>query len=108
MISPAFADPVQESQGTFRAVVDALARPGTIRRIPSKVAAPPPLNAAAAAVALTLLDYETPIWLDPMLAGRQDVVDWFRFHTGAPITLDPSGAAFAFVADSIRAPNFET
>ena len=107
-LSPAFVDPVQESQGTFRAVMDAMARPGTIKSIGSKVAAPSPLNAAAAAVALALLDYETPVWLDRMLAARQDVVDWFRFHTGAPITSDPSRAAFAFVADSTHAPNLET
>jgi alpha-D-ribose 1-methylphosphonate 5-triphosphate synthase subunit PhnH len=107
-LSPAFADPVQGSQGTFRAVMDAMARPGTIRVIPSKVAAPSPLNTGAAAVALTLLDYETPVWLDRMLARRQEVVDWFRFHTGAPMTSDPIAAAFAFIADSIHAPDFES
>jgi alpha-D-ribose 1-methylphosphonate 5-triphosphate synthase subunit PhnH len=107
-LSPSYADPVQGSQGTFRAVMDAMARPGTIKVVPAEVAAPSPLNAAAAAVALTLLDYETPVWLDRVLAGKQDVVDWFRFHTGAPITSDPIVAAFAFVADPMHAPDFES
>ena len=109
MLAPAFADPVHASQGTFRAVMDALARPGTIVPMVTMTAAPPPppLRPAAAAVALTLLDYETPVWLDRALTERRDVADWFRFHTGAPITSDPGAAAFAFIADSAQAPAFD-
>jgi alpha-D-ribose 1-methylphosphonate 5-triphosphate synthase subunit PhnH len=99
----AFADPVHASQGTFRVVMEALARPGTIVPIPAIVWAPP-LHPAAAAVALTLLDYETPVWLDRRLASAPGLPDWFRFHTGAPMTPDPGRAAFAFVADATHAP----
>ena len=38
---------------------------------------------AAAAVLLTLIDHETPLWLDPSAA--QAVRTWIAFHTGAPI-----------------------
>ena len=67
----------------FRAVMRAMARPGTIERIMG--AAPPaPLSPAAGAVILTLCDPETPVHL----AGSADspaVRDWITFHTGAPL-----------------------
>jgi alpha-D-ribose 1-methylphosphonate 5-triphosphate synthase subunit PhnH len=107
MLTAAFADPVHASQNTFRAVMEALARPGTIVPLAATIAAPSPLHPAAAAVALTLLDYETSVWLDPALSTTRDVADWIRFHTGAPITSDARTAAFAFVADGARAPALE-
>jgi alpha-D-ribose 1-methylphosphonate 5-triphosphate synthase subunit PhnH len=107
MLTAAFADPVHASQHTFRAVMDALARPGTIIALAATVTAPSPLHPAAAAVALTLLDYETPVWLDHALSATRDIADWIRFHTGAPITSDPRVAAFAFVADGAQAPDLD-
>jgi alpha-D-ribose 1-methylphosphonate 5-triphosphate synthase subunit PhnH len=107
MLTAAFADPVHASQHTFRMVMDALARPGTIISVVATVISPSPLHPAAAAVALTLLDYETPVWLDHALSATRDIADWIRFHTGAPITPDPRAAAFAFVADGARAPDLE-
>jgi alpha-D-ribose 1-methylphosphonate 5-triphosphate synthase subunit PhnH len=107
MLTTAFADPVHASQHTFRAVMDALARPGTIISLAATVTAPSPLHPAAAAVALTLLDYETPVWLDHMLSATGDIADWIRFHTGAPITPDTRAAAFAFAADGARAPDLD-
>jgi alpha-D-ribose 1-methylphosphonate 5-triphosphate synthase subunit PhnH len=106
MLASAFADPVHASQRTFRAIMDALARPGTITTVAAAIAPSTPLKPAAAAIALTLLDYETPVWLDPALAAAE-VADWLRFHTGAPITADPGEAAFAFVANSAEAPSFD-
>jgi len=108
MLASAFADPVHASQSTFRAVMDALARPGTIVALATPVRAPHPLRSAAASVALTLLDYETPVWLDHALAATPDVVDWIRFHTGAPMTSDPRAAAFAFISDGAKAPTLAT
>jgi len=88
-----FAAAPTDSARAFRAILDALARPGTIRRVEG--AAPPaPLSPAAGAVALTLLDGTTPVHL----AGDHDtraLRDWLTFHTGAPL-VDAGGASFAF------------
>jgi alpha-D-ribose 1-methylphosphonate 5-triphosphate synthase subunit PhnH len=107
MLAPAFADPVRASQAVFRSVMDAMARPGNIVATGGLARAPQPLGLAAAAVALTLLDYETPVWLDPALAQSPEVAAWLRFHTGAPLTDDPHQAAFGFIADPTKMPQFE-
>ena len=107
VIAPAFADPGLASQSVFRTVMQAMARPATIARLASGVAAPAPLRSAAAAIALTLLDYETPVWLDAALAQAPDVTAWISFHTGAPRTDDPQQAAFAFLAEPELALAFD-
>jgi alpha-D-ribose 1-methylphosphonate 5-triphosphate synthase subunit PhnH len=88
-------------------VMDAMARPGRIMPMAARVTAPSPLTPLAAAVALTLLDYETPVWLGQALSETRDVADWYRFHTGAPITSDRRAAAFAFMDGAAAAP-FDT
>ena len=85
-MTPGFADPVADSQACFRTILDVMARPGRVRSV-SGVIAPAPLCDAAAAVLLTLLDHETPLWLDPLAAAARP---WIEFHTGAP-----KGASFA-------------
>ena len=107
MPQAAFPAPVLASQAAFRALMDALARPGTVKPLPPAAAAPSTLSATAAAVALTMLDYETPVWLDAPLAQRPQVADWVRLHTGARVTSDPREAAFAFIADPVHAPAFD-
>ena len=91
-------------QAAFRLVLHALSRPGTIVELAGDQTAPVALHAAAAAVALTLFDFETPVWLDGRLAGDDEVVDFLRFGTGAPVVAALSGAAFAFVADGLVTP----
>src|SRR5258707_6519874 len=107
MLAPAFADPVRGSQAVFRSVMEAMARPGTIVATGGLAQGAQPLGLAAAAVALTLIDYETPVWLDPALAQSSEVAAWLRFHTGAPLTDDPRRAAFGFIADPPRMPPFQ-
>jgi alpha-D-ribose 1-methylphosphonate 5-triphosphate synthase subunit PhnH len=107
MLAPAFDDPALASQAVFRTVMEALARPGQARPLASTLAAPPPLTATAAAVALTLLDYETPFWLDQELAAASELASWIKFHTGAPLTADAALAAFAFVSDPAAMPAFD-
>lgn len=104
--APGFADPVLSAQSNFRAIMAALARPGTSRALTAPISAPQRLSRGAAAVALTLCDQDTPVWLDAALA-ETDVADWLRFHTGAPIVSETNRAAFAFFAEPQNAPPFD-
>jgi alpha-D-ribose 1-methylphosphonate 5-triphosphate synthase subunit PhnH len=87
-----FSDPAIQAAHGFRAVMEAMARPGSCHDV---AGATPPvgLSPAAGTVLLTLCDPETPVFL----AGEADcagVRDWLAFHTGAPLT-DPATCAFA-------------
>ena len=88
---PGFADPVRDSQAVFRAVLDAMARPGRVHRVAAPASPPPPLHRATAAVLLTLVDAETPLCLDPAAEAARD---WILFHCGAPL-VDAGQARFA-------------
>src|SRR5262249_42111267 len=107
MPATAFPAPVLASQAAFRALRAALARRGPARPLTPAAAAPSPLSTTAAAVALAMLDYETPVWLDAALAQPPQVADWIRLHAGARVTSDPRQAAFAFIADPVHAPGFD-
>lgn len=93
------------SQAAFRAIMEAFARPGDIRRT-SGEDAPAPLAPATAALVQSLADYDTPVWLDPALAATPDIANWIRFRTGAPIAGEPGHAAFALIGDSAALPDF--
>src|SRR3984957_12553677 len=77
--------------------MDAMARPGTIHRIAVATGTPSPLMRGAAAIALTLFDHDTPVWLDPRMSETSDVTKWLKFHTGAPVVLDSSICSFALI-----------
>lgn len=93
-----FAKPPLDSQRTFRALLAAIAEPGSLRRIDVALDAPAPLGRALASACLTLLDFETPVWLAP--GTGKAAGDWIAFHTGAPIVPDPTAAAFAVLTES--------
>ncbi len=96
-LAPGFGDPVLDSQHAFRRIMDAFARPGGRQHINVALGPPAPRRPAAAAAVLTLCDYETPLHLSATLASQTAVVEFLRFHSGAPIIADPSRAAFALV-----------
>ncbi|MBO0346774.1 phosphonate C-P lyase system protein PhnH [Roseibium sp. CAU 1637] len=99
-LAPGFADPVHDAQRCFRALMQTMARPGTIQAYANETIAPPtPLSRTLAALALTLIDYDTPIWLDPALAQNPAVAGYLKFHTGAPLAETPGDAAFALIGD---------
>jgi len=103
----AFADPVSSAQVTFRAILDAMARPGSLRPLKVPLSPPPPMNRGAAAVALTLCDQDTPVWLDAELRASARVVEWLRFHCGCRLVEEPEQAAFAFASRAGDIPAFE-
>jgi alpha-D-ribose 1-methylphosphonate 5-triphosphate synthase subunit PhnH len=83
-LSGGFDDAPVQSARAFREVLEAMARPGTIRRV-AGAAGPEPLSLAASVALLTLADATTPLHL----AGAVDcpaVRDWIAFHLGAPLT----------------------
>ncbi|HZC95128.1 MAG TPA: phosphonate C-P lyase system protein PhnH [Bradyrhizobium sp.] len=105
MTALAFADPVFESQATFRSVLRAMASPGQIVDVGDSLAPPPLLGRAAAAALLTLADFETPLWIAPSFAGS-GVGAYLEFHTGAPLAASPENAAFALADAAADAVEF--
>lgn len=97
-IEGGFGNPVLNAQIVFRAVMDAMARPGTVTPIPVLARPPAPLCPSTAAVALALCDHDTPLWLDTFPQASPAVKSWLGFHTGAPMARTPDEALFAVVA----------
>ncbi|MDR1308560.1 MAG: phosphonate C-P lyase system protein PhnH, partial [Deltaproteobacteria bacterium] len=85
------------SQAVFRLALAALSRPATI--IPADFgplfAATPPMPIAMAAMALTLADGLTPVWLSPSL---ENAADWLIFHSSATIADAPGQASLVLAA----------
>ena len=100
-----FENPVFDAQSSFRAVMDALARPGTIQHIACHLTPPKGLCTASAALMLTLCDYDTPVYLSSALT-QGPVLAWLGFHAGAKTTNDKSSAAFAFFEKGSALPPF--
>ena len=95
-----FADKVLSAQSTFRSVMDAMARPGSVQRTVAAAGTPAPMMRGTAAIALTLFDHDTPLWLDPMMSETSDVTKWLKFHTGAPVIADSLICSFALIGDA--------
>jgi alpha-D-ribose 1-methylphosphonate 5-triphosphate synthase subunit PhnH len=99
-----FADKVLSAQSTFRSVMEAMARPGTVQRITAPTGAPSGMMRGTAAIALTLFDHDTPLWLDASMSQTPDVAKWLKFHTGAPVVSDASACAFALIGHAAALP----
>lgn len=95
-----FRSPVFDAQAVFRALMDAMARPGSLQALSIAVEAPAPLNAGAGAVLLALADADTPVWLDKASRKNPALAQWIAFHTGAPVTEDRAEADFAVIAEA--------
>ena len=102
-----FADPVLQSQSCFRAIMDALANPGTVENFTQSAAAHGPLTSPLASILLTLTDQDTPIWLADSLRGPAGVEPFVAFHTGAPVVLQPGKAMFAFATSADELPRLD-
>ncbi|MDP3862360.1 MAG: phosphonate C-P lyase system protein PhnH [Phaeovulum sp.] len=83
VLNGGFSDAPVQSARAFRALLEAMARPGSIHAL-AGATPPAPVSPAAGVVLLTLVDATTPLHL----AGATDcsaVRDWVTFHTGAPL-----------------------
>ncbi|MFN7125153.1 MAG: phosphonate C-P lyase system protein PhnH [Allorhizobium sp.] len=98
-----FPDAVTHAQTVFRAVMDAMAQPGTLGVVEVPVAPPAPLGIAAGALLLTLCDHDTPVWMTTALS-KSALPGWIGFHTGAALTNTKADAKFAFVEAGAPAP----
>jgi alpha-D-ribose 1-methylphosphonate 5-triphosphate synthase subunit PhnH len=99
-----FADKVLSAQSTFRSVMDAMARPGSVQRIVATAGTPGAMMRGTAAIALTLFDHDTPVWLDPLMSETSNVTKWLKFHTGAPVVADSTICSFALIGDPAALP----
>ena len=94
---PAFSQPVFDMQRVFRVVLDAMSRPARLCRLPVfPQSVPDGLSPVLAALALTLCDGESPLWLSPGLR-KDETTTWLRFHCGCPIVEEADKAALATV-----------
>ncbi|MDB5411690.1 MAG: phosphonate lyase system protein PhnH [Rubritepida sp.] len=96
---PAFTDTVFGAQQSFRALMEAIARPGRLQDCDVLPDIPEGLEPAAAAALLTLADAETPVWTD----AQGDAREWIAFHTGAPLVDDPARAQFLLATAAMPA-----
>lgn len=79
--------PVRDTQVTFRVVLDAMARPGTVRQLPV-AARDAPVNPWLAAVLVTLLDHEVSLAIEPF-DGSEALERFVRQRTAvAPAAVD--------------------
>ena len=92
-IEPGFQTPAIEAQRVFRAVMEGWARPGQRVDVSGFGSHPEGIDPAAAAIALTLVDADTPIHL---LESAKAANPWFKFHCGCPVTDHSGRAEFVF------------
>ena len=91
-LSGGFSEAPLQSAIAFRELLEAMARPGSIRCV-TGAEPPAPVSVAAGVVLLTLCDRTTPLHL----AGDMDSAalrDWIGFHIGAPL-VSAEEASFA-------------
>tara|TARA_E500000305_G_scaffold57882_3_gene46213 strand:- start:120 stop:737 length:618 start_codon:yes stop_codon:yes gene_type:complete len=95
-LKPGFSDPVSQSQLVFRRLLDAMARPGSIETVDLDIEGPETLDLAATAIALALVDFETPLYLSPALSNEASET-YLKFHCGTRVVTETKDAAFAIL-----------
>jgi alpha-D-ribose 1-methylphosphonate 5-triphosphate synthase subunit PhnH len=104
-LAPGFENPVLGPQQTFRAILEAMAHPGMLVKIKSKLYIPELLNPASAAVCLTLFDDETPLWTD--LSWNSSAVNWFQSQCGCSVVTESCMAHFALITQPSAMPSLD-
>lgn len=95
-VADGFSAPAQDAQTSYRAILRAMTRPG-LPVVLDEHAGLDGVNSAAASVLLTLLDFDTLLYLDAPYRGGP-IPNWVRFHTNSQITENLSEADFALLA----------
>lgn len=93
-LQASFNHPVADAQHAFRRILKAMSEPGTVVALPLQQGWGQ-VSPAATAALLTLVDHETPVWLDAAL-NDDAVRSNLRFHTGAALAEDQA-APFALI-----------
>ncbi|MDR3515594.1 MAG: phosphonate C-P lyase system protein PhnH [Azospirillaceae bacterium] len=93
-LRPGFENPAPDANAVFRTVLTGFSYPGRILALPIAIAAPPRLNATAAAVLLALADLDAPVWLTADV-DTAPLRSWLQFHCGCPLTALREEAVFA-------------
>jgi alpha-D-ribose 1-methylphosphonate 5-triphosphate synthase subunit PhnH len=104
MMLAAFAQPVFDSQRTFRELLQAMARPAVPRALPVLPPSPAPIAPAAMAIVLTLCDASTSLWLQQ---PEEEAIRHMRFHAGLKPVEQPRQADFALITDPAAMPPLE-
>ncbi|WP_313384001.1 phosphonate C-P lyase system protein PhnH [Pantoea sp.] len=79
-----FNHSVADAQRAFRRILKAMSEPGVMVSLPLAQGWGA-LSPAATAVLLTLVDQESPLWIDPQV-DNPILRSNLRFHTGAPLS----------------------
>jgi alpha-D-ribose 1-methylphosphonate 5-triphosphate synthase subunit PhnH len=104
MMLAAFAQPIFDSQRSFRELLQAMARPAVPRALPVLPPAPAPVTAEAMAILLTLCDATTSVWLQQ---PDEEVIRHLRFHAGLKLVDQPQDADFALITEPLTMPALE-
>lgn len=99
----AIPDAAFDTQRVFRAVLDAMSRPGKIVSIETDEKHPAALEPATAAIARCVFDHDTEVWMGDGIAGV-DVFDFLKFNSGCPMTKSSMIADFAIACSRSGLP----
>ncbi len=110
---PGFENPVDAAQACFRVLLQVLSRPGTKEILP---VLPPSIDhgcpvdtkamAGFLAIALSLCDGDTSLWLDAHLQCPE-LKQHLRFHCASPLVTLPEKAHFAFISHVENMPRLQ-
>jgi alpha-D-ribose 1-methylphosphonate 5-triphosphate synthase subunit PhnH len=92
----ALTDQAFDAHRAFRGLLEAMSRPGKIISVGGQVSFPTVLQPSTAAIALSLFDHDTEIWMGDGIAGIE-VYDFLKFNCGCPMTKSSLTADFAIV-----------
>src|SRR5215468_12641298 len=80
-----------------------MSHPGRVVEVSAPESAPAPLHGAVASLCLTLVDLDTPVWLDG-IAGTAETREYLQFHCGCRFVEAPGAARFALIGDPTVIP----